>query len=493
LKFIKLEDTNFKATTLFFAILALNLIVKGMFLGANSLAGDEPFSVYHSQMSLSAIIRLLAEGNNPPLYEVLLHFWIKLFGISEFSVRFPSLLFSTITVGFIYKIGDKFFNRNIALLSCLIFIFSNYHIYLAHESRTYTLLGMLTSISMYYYMGIIKDTVIAENKIPTSNFVMLGIVDSLLGYCHYFGLLILFVQFIYAFIYFQIIRTQLKKLLLTSLIIFLLYLPNIQTIIHRFQSSSGGTWITPLDGLNSLYNMLMYFSNAPLVTVFVLIVWISAIVYFFSQKSKKINPLNGFVVFWFCMIFLGMYFVSFKTPIFLDRYLMPSAIAFPILIAISCNYILKNKKWHIAISMAMGILFISTVNPVSSNQLEIRECVTKLKQLKKQNTVVYICPDWLDLNFAYYYNQSYFKDYNDQQIKKNIYKYLGSDQIFPIQNSKQINLQKLNKAKHIIYLDDASNIHYPKNKIKEQLDQYFRLKRCISFKKNYTLYEFDLE
>ena len=476
------------------ALIALNFIVKGLFLGLNSLAADEPFSVYHAQMSISAIMRLLAEGNNPPLYEILLHFWIKLFGISEFSVRFPSLIFSGVTVFFIYQIGRKFLTNHIAILSSVIFIFSNYHIELTHEARVYALLGMLTAAAMFYFMDILQRCILnPTHKIPFHAIIRLAIVNAMLGYAHYFGLLVIFIQLLFTLLHFSIFRYQIKRLILAYCITAILYLPNIPTLIHRFSASSNGTWIPQIHGFDSLYYMLMKFANAPIVVVCILAIWALALISHFTQKTKNANLLHRFVTFWFCTIFLGMFLISFKTPIFFGRYLMPAAIAFPLLVAMNCSLVLSNKKSNQIISGLMALLFIVTADLASPTQIKIRQCVDTLKSLKDPNTVVYICPDWLDLNFTYYYNRQYFKDFNDRDIKKNIVQNLKAENIYPIKNGNQIPTKSFIKGEKILYLDDAAEFNYPNNKVKQILDQHCSLQRSYRFKNHFVIYEYQVK
>ncbi len=552
-----------KHTIIILFLVLLNFIIKGIYLSSNSLAGDEPFSVYHAQMSIASIIQLLSLGNNPPLYEILLHFWIKIFGISELSVRVPSLIFSCITVLFIYKIGIKYLNNRIALYASLIFIFSNYHISLAHEARAYALLGMLTAISMYYFMGIIydyktnakSDSNNRFNYKGISKYIILAVVNTLLIYTHYFGFFALIVQFLFSIFNLQFLRKNWKKMLLCMGIIVLLYVPNISVFFKRFIESSSGTWVPPVKNLGHLFEQIFFFSNENKFLFITIIAVLSAAIgklFYHLQLNKYIkglflflliplffitaysiffqipfiwkltsNPFyfipftplilcinliwvlckdkiknyqwqTTFIVFWFVFIFSFMFIVSFRIPMFLDRYLMTAAIAFPLVIGISVDYLIRKPKYELIIPIVVILLFVLTVKPNITNKRDVKETVAKIKELKTNTTIVYFCPEWFDLNFVYYYNRLYFMDYDDKNIKNKIYHHLHSENIFPISNHNQIDINLIKHMDKIIYLDVAADFHYPKNNIKKELDVRYNLKNEYKFYEIFNVYEYEL-
>ena len=123
--------SSFYSMTVPLILVLINFVLKIRFSSWPSLAMDEPFSVYYSQFSISTIINELSLGNNPPLYETFLHFWVNIFGISEFAVRLPSVMFSSLAVYFIYRICYKYFDVKTAILASILFTFSNYQLYFA--------------------------------------------------------------------------------------------------------------------------------------------------------------------------------------------------------------------------------------------------------------------------------------------------------------------------------------------------------------------------
>ena len=73
-------------------LLVLNIVLKLAFLGTMPLANDEPFSLFHAQLPLAGMIDALKTFNNPPGFEIILHYWIDIFGISVVSARFLPML-----------------------------------------------------------------------------------------------------------------------------------------------------------------------------------------------------------------------------------------------------------------------------------------------------------------------------------------------------------------------------------------------------------------
>src|SRR3954468_23777111 len=90
-------------------LFVLNFFTKLVFLTSQEIALDEPFSIYHAQFPVFVIIEQLKGYNNPPLYEIILHFWIRLFGISPFSVRLLPMLFACLSPVALFYFAKNYF------------------------------------------------------------------------------------------------------------------------------------------------------------------------------------------------------------------------------------------------------------------------------------------------------------------------------------------------------------------------------------------------
>jgi mannosyltransferase len=466
-------------------LIIANFIFKGVFLSSNSIAGDEPFSIFHAQMDVSTIIDVISKGNNPPLYELILHFWIKLFGVSEFSTRLPSLIFSSITVGFIYKIGRNHFNKSVGIIAGLLFILSNYQVLLAHESRVYALVGMLTAISMFHFFEFIT-----KSKNRNRSLIVVIFSNIFLIYSHYMSFFILIVQLIYVLSKSDL-RTKFKKEILTAVgVIFIFYLPNINVLIWRFKdSSSNGTWIKAPSGVEDLYFMIWKFTNAPITAVVAIVILLAAGIKYFVTRRNTVNRPSQIVLLWFLLPFLTMFIISFWVPMFLDRYLMITTIGFYILLAQVASSLIPRFKF--ILPSILVILFAVTSRPNVSNNRDSKGAISKVLELKRDGDLVLICPMRFDINFMYYYDQNKFKACHNDHTKEVMYAYLNAQNIFPIHKISQIDSTQFSLAKRVIYLDVAADYDFPKNGIKSYLDDNFDLVDNHHFPKVSFIYEYE--
>jgi len=127
---------------------------------------DEGWSLYFATTDPGTMLELTAVDIHPPLYYLLLHVWVTLFGPSPLSVRLLSVLIGVATVPLIYLAGRLLFGHKapaegtgkvpvqgraakVGLLAALLLAISPLHIYYSQEVRMYglvTLLGLAALI-----------------------------------------------------------------------------------------------------------------------------------------------------------------------------------------------------------------------------------------------------------------------------------------------------------------------------------------------------------
>ncbi|MBV9366727.1 MAG: glycosyltransferase family 39 protein [Solirubrobacterales bacterium] len=104
---------------------------------------DEAITTGIASHSLSAIPGVLRHDGSPPLFYVLLHFWISIFGPSEAATHALSLVFGLLCIPAGMWAGWSLFGRRAGVYTAILFAFSTFVTAYAEESRMYELMALL--------------------------------------------------------------------------------------------------------------------------------------------------------------------------------------------------------------------------------------------------------------------------------------------------------------------------------------------------------------
>jgi len=457
------------------AILILNLVLKVWHVESQSIAGDEPFSIYMAGMHPQIIISHLMTGNNPPLWELLLHYWTRVFGIGPFAVRILPVIFSSFAAVVIFKLGTEIRSLRVGLVAALLFTFSDYHVLFAHEARCYALFVLLTSVSMLLFVRILLGTSRSWFRI-----LALAVVNTLLIYTHFFGFWVLFVQVVVS-LWMMLSNGALRQhgySYFMSLFITLAgYSPYVSVFLHRFsESASKGTWLSPPDGINGLYTMLWNFSNQPIVVVVCILLLGAGLLHVFWKSSVPLSDGARVVLVWFLVPFVLMFGLSYAVPMWLDRYLVFITPAYYLSLALMADRLFKDVKHYAMVTGVLVLLFLVTLKPDVSNERDIRSAVIKMKELRAEfpDANVFVCPDWTALGVLYYWDRACFgQPTGIENFKANVHPCLIEDGLYPVAGVGAIESQRLDTNAHAIYLDAAADFSYPTNGIADWLHRSF--------------------
>ena len=204
-----------------------------------SLWLDEATTALAAKMPLADIFTKFLPGDfHPPLYYLLMKGWGSLFGLSEISLRTPSVIFGILTIYFIYLIAKKIFDTKTARIASILAATSGLLIYYSQEARMYSLAAFLATLLFYLFL---------EKK-----WVLFSIFLPILAMTDYVSLLIIPVFWLLGY-------KDWKKLALAHIPLFIILIAWLPTFLSQLSggfSVQGSAWWNLL-GTISLKNIAL--------------------------------------------------------------------------------------------------------------------------------------------------------------------------------------------------------------------------------------------
>ncbi len=211
------------------------IIVTAFFLRVYHLGYHDLW--YDEIVTLTKIFNLnFLKAWNPPLYYAILAGWVKIFGLSEVSLRFPSLLFSLACIPITFLLGKELFNKSAGLYASLITALSPFHLWYAQEARAYSAMLFFGILSAYFQFLFIKRQ---KNK-----FLCLYVIFSIFGlYTHPYYLFFIIAQLICCLICLP--KKYSLKIFIISMLFPLSFIPLAQKFWVRLFLVKKAYWILP--------------------------------------------------------------------------------------------------------------------------------------------------------------------------------------------------------------------------------------------------------
>lgn len=382
-----------------------------------SIWRDEGFSFFMAKENIFQIILNSINDFNPPLYYILLHFWLRIFGESDIALRMMSFVFFIVTVYYIFLLSKTIFSEKFAFWVALFSFFNPMLLYYAFEMRMYSLFALFTVMSLYYFVG--------------KRWRAYIIVGTLGMYTHSFFSLIILAYLFYLFV----IKQFKRKIVLRTITPLLLFIPWIPFLIYQFMESKN-SWIFPVDIQlikSALGNLFVAYEGTPgglWGKTFYLSLVILLLVVFSIKKNKKYGLLFGSLI--FIPLFIILSYSFFKKPIYVNRYLIFVTIGEIFAISLAF-WSIRSRVIRYAL-MTTSLLLVIYINVYASvrahKKVDFRSTIEEIRRLSKEEDYVYAISPIVYFESAFYYpNRENVYIYNPQNIP--IPKYIGTSVISP--------------------------------------------------------------
>ncbi len=399
------------AIILGFSLFHLSVITR------HSLDSDEIFSVNWAQWCSYGEFLFppkCFDDGNPPLHFLLLKTWFTVFGVSDFSARFLSLILGTLSLGWVYHIAQRHFRlpTELTLILLLFLASSSLFSFFTLYARAYIV--VIFACLATFNFGL---TLIDQKKISFKEW-MLGVIGVTLGlYSHYtFAVFLAFFAISFSVVmYFQ--RDVLKKFMIWLAIASALFAPwalyflASQLFPQKFIGNSydywqlGTTWPGWRGWTQIMTNSLLTFEGtlaSKFLAILLVGLFLLACLGLFIKSRNKKEKVLSFLV----LISITIYSLTPLHKIFS----LPKYFVFIIPFVFLFVFVLFKQKYKnnfAVVLLLLGIWLAFTLRRESAFRIEDWRGASQLIQTEPAESIIITDAEYLIPVLKYYYSGNF--------------------------------------------------------------------------------------
>jgi uncharacterized membrane protein len=383
------------------AVIAVGIVLR--FLTSVDLWLDEALSVNIARLPLSDLREALKQDGAPPLYYVLLHGWIEVFGTGDGAVRALSGVFSVATLPLAYAAGKRIGGRSVAWWSVLILAASPYAIRYGTETRMYALVMFLV---LWGYLALRR----ALDRPSLGRLAVVAVVTALLVYSLYWSFYLVAVVGIGLLVAWRrgspATRHAAPRIVVAMVVGGLTLIPWLSTLTYQFQHT-GTPWGDPVTPWFALPRALIGFvggdehSEAFILLVPLLLLPLLALfgaaldrrrieLDLHTRPAVRLETAGAFAI-----LLVGLTASWLGGTAFDARY---AAVMYPVLVLVTAYglTVFADRRVRVALLVIMvGLGLVSSARNIREERTQAGESAAVIRADARPNDLVVYCPDQL--------------------------------------------------------------------------------------------------
>lgn len=251
---------------------------------------DEATTYHVAKHGIMAMLRIFDKPSfikDPPIYYFITHIFLAL-SDSTASLRMSALLFGVAGIPAIYLLGKGLAGKRAGFFAAFLLILSSFHLYYSQEARAYTLLLLMSVLSINAFLSLLRR--------PTRNaWILYTSIVVISLYSHYLTVCTFLSQIIFYVVYALLWRGPGEKgstrwrnigsLAATVAVVIVSYLPWIPLVLRRSTTSAFADTTPPILSLSYLRALRIVLAGEPRAGMLYLLLAVAGMVYLW-RKGK---------------------------------------------------------------------------------------------------------------------------------------------------------------------------------------------------------------